>query len=359
MGLQQGDISVREYEAKFNELSRFAPSLIVSEHIKCLKFERWFKGVIRKSLVALRHQVYSDLVVATNCVEQEHIAFLQSRETSGRTSGGPQRNNRRSYDQGEGSGGVPSSSSSSLGSGKSGPYSSKCHHCRELGHIKRNCPHRSGNQRPYNNGKGKGKTQGQIHTRVGGNFGAHAGNPVVEHMILISHSFARVLFDTGATHSFISTSFVKVLGLKPEDLETSMFMNSPLGCVEMTSICQSCVITIGSEKLRAELNVLPMNLFDVVLGMNWLSRYEAIVDCHRMRFTLTTGTSTIVTYQGGVNPITEEWLLKHSVRGRRNLASFLFTLDGESGIAGKNVEVLVVDEYTDVFPDELPSLPPD
>ncbi|XP_024031635.1 uncharacterized protein LOC112094577 [Morus notabilis] len=70
MGLQQGDMTVREYEAKFNELSRFAPSLIESECIKCLKFEKGLKGVIQKSVVALRHRVYSDLVTAAISVEQ-------------------------------------------------------------------------------------------------------------------------------------------------------------------------------------------------------------------------------------------------------------------------------------------------
>ncbi|XP_024031020.1 uncharacterized protein LOC112094430, partial [Morus notabilis] len=135
MGLQQGEMTVREYEARFNELSRFAPSLIESERMKCLKFEKGLKGVIQKSVVALRHRVYSDLVAAAISVEQEHIAFLQDREASGRTSGGPQRSNRKSRDQGQGSGGVPSGSSGSSGSGKSRPYSFKCHHCGELGHI--------------------------------------------------------------------------------------------------------------------------------------------------------------------------------------------------------------------------------
>ncbi|XP_024030832.1 uncharacterized protein LOC112094379 [Morus notabilis] len=193
--------------------------------------------------------------------------------------------------------------------------------------------YRPGNQRPNNNEREKGNVPGQMHTMAGGSSGAHVGNPVVEGMVPMSHSFARVLFDTGATHSFVFTTFVKILGLKPDDLETSMFISSPLGCVEVTSVCRSCVITIGSEKLKADLIILPMNPFDVVLRMDWLSRYGAIIDCHRMRVTLTTGFGMTVTYQG--------------------------VLEGESGIAGENVEVPVVDEYADVFPDELPGLPPD
>ncbi|XP_024021742.1 uncharacterized protein LOC112091712 [Morus notabilis] len=288
MGLQQGDMTVREYEARFNELSCFAPSVIESERMKCLKIEK------------LQEEPQED----------------------------PKGVTEKSRDQGQGSGGVPSGSSGSSGSGKSGPYSFKCHHCGELGHIRRNCPirgqqstppqqqYRPGNQKPNNNERGKGKAPGQMHTMAGGSSGAQPGNPVVEGMVPISHSFARVLFDTGATHSFVSTSFVKILGLKPDDLETSMFISSPLGCVEVTSICRSCVIMIGSEKLRADLIILPMNQFDVVLRIDWLSRYRVIVDYHRMRVTLTTGSGTIVTYQGGVNPVTEERLLRHSVRGR-------------------------------------------
>lgn len=69
----------------------------------------------------------------------------------------------------------------------------------------------------------------------------------------------------------------------------------------------------------------------------------------------------IVTYQGGVNLIAEEWLSKHVIGGWRNLAyfSFLFTLEGEYDVIGENIEIPVVDEFPDVFPDELHDLPPD
>ncbi|EXB28509.1 hypothetical protein L484_006131 [Morus notabilis] len=56
MSLLQGDMSVREYEAKFNDLSQFAPSLVESEHLRCLKFEKGLKNSVRRPLVALRIQ---------------------------------------------------------------------------------------------------------------------------------------------------------------------------------------------------------------------------------------------------------------------------------------------------------------
>ena len=125
-------------------------------------------------------------------------------------------------------------------------------------------------------------------------------------MTLISHSFAHVLFDTGATHSFILSSFVRTLKLKCENLEVPMNLNSPLGCVEVMSVCKSCEITIGGERLGANLIILPMNLFDVVLGMDWLSRHGAIVDCYRRKVTLVTDSGTVISYQAEMNPVLGE-----------------------------------------------------
>ena len=124
MSLQQGDMSVREYEAKFNDLSRFAPSLVESEHMRCLNFEKGLKNSVRRSLVALRLRNFRDLVAAATRVEQDNLAYRQSKEeeagrvsASGRpsVSSGPQRSGRRNRNQGQMVGGMASGGSSSSG----------------------------------------------------------------------------------------------------------------------------------------------------------------------------------------------------------------------------------------------------
>ncbi|XP_024030286.1 uncharacterized protein LOC112094194 [Morus notabilis] len=103
MSLLQGDMSVREYGAKFNDLSRFAPSLVESEHLRCLKFEKGLNNSVRISLVALRIQNFRDLVAAATRVQQDNMAYHQSKELAGRVlasgrpsaSGGPQRSGRK------------------------------------------------------------------------------------------------------------------------------------------------------------------------------------------------------------------------------------------------------------------------
>ena len=68
---------------------------------------------------------------------------------------------------------------------------------------------------------------------------------------MLSLLWARVLFDSGASHSFIATSCVKDLGLKVETLEESLHVSSPLGTrVNVDQICQDCELEIqGSYSL--------------------------------------------------------------------------------------------------------------
>ena len=92
-------------------------------------------------------------------------------------------------------------------------------------------------------------------------------------MILISHSWAHVLFDTGATHSFISMSFASSLQLEMNLSTSPLLLTTPMGGVgEVSMICKSYCVVIGDHKLFADRFVIPMGEFDVILGMDWLSK---------------------------------------------------------------------------------------
>ena len=52
---------------------------------------------------------------------------------------------------------------------------------------------------------------------------------IVDDVILVSSSWARMLFDTSASHSFISIPFVSMLGLEYEPLDSTLSMGVPLG----------------------------------------------------------------------------------------------------------------------------------
>ena len=79
--------------------------------------------------------------------------------------------------------------------------------------------------------------------------------------------WARILFDSGASHSSIVTSCVKELGLEVETLEKSLHVTSPLGIrVRVDMICQDCELEIFGILLTVDLAVMDMSEFDVILG---------------------------------------------------------------------------------------------
>ena len=81
--------------------------------------------------------------------------------------------------------------------------------------------------------------------------------------------WARVLFDSGASHSFIPASCVEDLGLEVETLEESLHVSSPLGTrVTVDQICRDCELEISEILLTVDLRVMDMLEFDVILGMD-------------------------------------------------------------------------------------------
>ena len=80
-----------------------------------------------------------------------------------------------------------------------------------------------------------------------------------------------MLFDSGASHSFIDASCVKDLGLEVETLEDPLHVSSPLGTrVSIDQICQDCELEISGILLIVDLRVMDMSDFDVILGISWL-----------------------------------------------------------------------------------------
>ena len=90
----------------------------------------------------------------------------------------------------------------------------------------------------------------------------------IQGMFLLSHLWARVLFDSGASHSFIVASCVNFFVLKVESLEKSLHVSSPLRTkVRVDMICYGCELDISGILLTVDLRVMDMSEFDVILGM--------------------------------------------------------------------------------------------
>ena len=111
--------------------------------------------------------------------------------------------------------------------------------------------------------------------------------------------WARILFDSGASHSFIAASCERELGLEVETLEKSLYVSSPLGTrVSVDLICRGCELEISGILLIVDLRVIDMSEFDVILGMDWLTTHRVVIDCERRTVTSYTQDGICVMFQG-------------------------------------------------------------
>ena len=117
--------------------------------------------------------------------------------------------------------------------------------------------------------------------------------------VLVSRLWAMILFDSGASHSFIAASCVNELGLEVETLRKSLYVSSPLGTkVTVDQICRDCELEISRVLLTVDLRVIDMSEFDVILGMDWLTAHWVVIDCDRRRVTAYTQDGVCVMFQG-------------------------------------------------------------
>ena len=113
-----------------------------------------------------------------------------------------------------------------------------------------------------------------------------------------------MLFDSGASHSFIAASVVIELGLEVGTLEEPLYVSSPLEIkARIVMICRDCELEISRTLLTVDLRIMDMSEFDVILVMDWMTTYRVVIDCERRRVTAYIQDGTRVVFQGDKHDI--------------------------------------------------------
>ena len=166
-----------------------------------------------------------------------------------------------------------------------------------------------------------------------------------------------MLFDSGASHSFIVASCVRVLGLEVETSDEPLHVSSPLWTkARIDRICQGCELEISWILLTVDLWVMDMLKFEVILGMDWLTAHRVVIDCDRMRVTAYTPDGTCVVFQRNRHDVSPHTV--YDSRWHGQLTGWLASLTLEDEVRQDMSLPRVVCEYEDVFSDELPGLHP-
>jgi hypothetical protein len=152
---------------------------------------------------------------------------------------------------------------------------------------------------------------------------------------LVEFIVATILFDSGASHSFIATSFVEKHGIPSTHLEIPLVTRTPGSDLICQLKCSQVRILLSGVVFLADLIVLPSQGIDVILGMDWLTKHKGIISCANKTVLLTDHQGNSVSCQA--QPPTKD--------------PMVFNLAVES--------IFVVEEFMDVFPEELPGMPPE
>jgi hypothetical protein len=165
------------------------------------------------------------------------------------------------------------------------------------------------------------------------------GAPIMTGIFSVLNYSAVILFDSGASHNFISAKFSAKCQLPFHHTNGGITISTPGGRVATYQINMQVPIKFGSLVIRTTLHILGLDSVDIILGTDWLSRHQEVID-------IATRAIEIHSPTGG------EITLYLPNQGCTRSCAFALI---ESPVE----RIPVVCEYPDVFPDELPRMPPD
>ncbi|GKA75082.1 putative reverse transcriptase domain-containing protein [Tanacetum coccineum] len=146
-----------------------------------------------------------------------------------------------------------------------------CFKCNEKGHRKRDCPKLKKNEQGGNN-------RGAVYKL--GAVDAQQDPKVVTGTFLLNNRYATALFDSGADKSFVSTNFSTLIDIEPVELDTSYEVELADGKVVSTNnVLIGCTLNLLNRSFPIDLMVIELGSFDIIIGMDWLSRYDAAILC--------------------------------------------------------------------------------
>ncbi|XP_057745124.1 uncharacterized protein LOC130962992 [Arachis stenosperma] len=356
MQLKQGSMSVAEYTNKFEELCRFSqvcqgyPETF--ESWRCIKYQRSLKDNIMTTVAPMKIRVFSDLVNKARVVEEYAKTVAASKDTRGGSSGrgrGKYFHPRgQSFKRGgyapQGQGGFRKTNQNQFQYTKGRGNQSGCFHCGLPGHITKYCT------RGRNQNAGQSQHQGRVFTVNAKD--ASKADLLMRVICLIGDKSLVALYDTGASHSFISFAKVKELSLKMSELPFDLHVHTPHQTVMTRSGCRQVGFKLEGRDFVHDLISLPMVGLEMILGFDWLSKNRVLLDCFKwtIRFMPEGENGAVVATRYYLNSV-----MVHC--NGEECQGYILLAANALGDAQNLDQIPVVRDFPEVFPEDIPEFP--
>ena len=382
--LTQGHRTVDQYDQNFMSLRRFAPSLADTEEKQIEKFVLGLNPKTRRMLEAFIPKTYEEALRTAKALEEPpEEKKMEPTVVTGRkrpveidtTEFQPPSQRPRYQSRPP----TPPPIGRYLAMdkalcrncrkqhvGRCLAGSGMCYICDHAGHVARTCPTKSsGNPREPLRGpvirepiiQTRPQTRAYVTTsKEAGTFGT-----VVTGTLSILGNFALTLFDYGSTHSFVALPFVKQAGFVVEPLMHALSVGTPAGVDLVTkNRVKDGQVVIAGQTIHVDLKVVDMTDFDVILEMDWLAENFASIDCHKKEVIFTPPNGLTFKFKGTSTGTTPKII--SMIKARRLIQqegwTFLACAVNTKGKEKPIDTVPIVNEFMDVFPEDLPRIPP-
>ena len=177
----------------------------------------------------------------------------------------------------------------------------------------------------------------------------------------IFETVVHALIDPGSTHSYICTAIPSLGSLPKSETEYDILVTNPLeNSVIVNRVYRDCPIRIREYESPGDLIELSFREFDVILGMDWLSRHQVVVGCRMKGVNLRTPSGEEVTFIGERSNHLSNVISAATARTmvRKGCEAYLAYVMDTKKVEPRLSDIPTVSDYLDVFPEEFLGLPP-
>ncbi|GJZ29040.1 putative reverse transcriptase domain-containing protein [Tanacetum coccineum] len=351
---------VKSYSQCFQELALMCSRMFLEESNEVKKYVGGLPDMIQGSVMASKPKKMQDAIeFATKLMDQKICTLAERQAENKRKFEDTLRNNQNQQQ--------PFKRHNVARAYTCAP---KCANCKRTGHLIRD--YRSLAAAANNNQRTQWENQRVLTCFECGAQGhfkrTNPNSNVVTGTFLQNNRYAWILFDTGVDRSFVSTAFSSLIDIIPTTLDHGYDVElSDDRIIWVNTLIRGCTLNFLNHQFNIDLMLVEMGSFDIIIGMDWLSKYHAVIVCDEKIVRIPFGNEILIVRGDGsnnehvsrLNIISCTKTQKYLLKGCHVFLAHVTARMAEDKSKEKRLEdVQIVRDFPEVFPEDLPGIPP-